>query len=308
MPGKILTGTASWADPGFVEHWYPPKLPASQQLAWYAKHFRLVEVNSTFYRIPEAKNARRWCEQTPDGFVFDVKLHRLLSRHSTKLQMLSPELRSKATTEKDRVQVTPKLERAVVSRILQGIEPLKEAGKLGILLLQTSPGFSPRKHELEELDHLVELLDGYPLAVELRNHGWLTDRLDDTTKFFKDRKLIFVMVDGPEDEHFMVVPNIDLVTHPHAAYLRAHGRNVSGYIRGRSVPERFDYVYPKKELKEIAGRAEEAVEEVGEVHVVYNNNKADYAPKAAMMFQRIVEKEHPEMLPEQRAEHGMAYA
>src|SRR5438270_72378 len=147
MSGKILTGTASWADPGFVEHWYPPKLPASQQLAWYARHFRLVEVNSTFYRIPEAQIVRRWCDQTPKDFIFDVKLHRLLSRHSTKLQMLPPELRPKATTEKNRVQVTAKLEKAVISKILRGIEPLEEEGKLGFLLLQTSPEFSPRKHQ-----------------------------------------------------------------------------------------------------------------------------------------------------------------
>lgn len=308
MSGRILTGTASWADPGFVAHWYPPKLPASQQLAWYARHFRLVEVNSTFYRIPEARTVRRWCEQTPDDFVFDVKLHRLLSRHSTKPQMLPPELRSKATTQKGRVQLTPRLERAVVARILHGIEPLKEAGKLGFLLLQTSPEFSPKKHQLDELDHIVDLLNGYPLAIELRNRGWLTDRLPDTRRYFELRRLIFVMVDGPEDEHFMVAPMVDLVTHPHAAYLRAHGRNVRGYIRGRSVPERFDYAYPKKELKEIEQRAVAAAEEVDEVHVVYNNNKADYAPKAAMLFQRMLEQDHPEVLAHVEREEELVYA
>src|SRR3954463_4036873 len=146
--GRILTGTASWADPEFVKHWYPPRLPVAQQLPWYAKHFELVEVNSTFYRIPDAKITKRWAKETPPGFLFDVKLHRFLSRHSTKLQMLPPDLRSRATTEKGRVQMTPKLESAVVQKFLQGIEPLREAGKLGFLLLQTSPEFSPRKHTL----------------------------------------------------------------------------------------------------------------------------------------------------------------
>src|SRR2546421_3805540 len=82
MEGKILTGTASWTDPGFIAEWYPPKLPASQRLRWYAEHFNLVEVNSTFYRIPDARIVQNWCDQTPQGFVFDIKLYRLLSRHS----------------------------------------------------------------------------------------------------------------------------------------------------------------------------------------------------------------------------------
>jgi uncharacterized protein YecE (DUF72 family) len=40
--GKILVGTASWSDPGFVERWYPKKMPAGERLAWYAQHFELV--------------------------------------------------------------------------------------------------------------------------------------------------------------------------------------------------------------------------------------------------------------------------
>ena len=52
MNGKILTGTASWTDPGFVADWYPPGLPASHRLRWYAEHFNLVEVNSSFYAVP----------------------------------------------------------------------------------------------------------------------------------------------------------------------------------------------------------------------------------------------------------------
>ena len=48
-------GTASWSDPGFVEHWYPKKMPAGDRLPWYAQHFEMVEVNSTFYAVPDAR-------------------------------------------------------------------------------------------------------------------------------------------------------------------------------------------------------------------------------------------------------------
>src|SRR3954465_3641885 len=81
-PGRILVGTASWTDPGFIADWYPKDIAARKRLAWYAEHFNLVEVNSTFYAIPSAKAVERWCSETPDDFCFDVKLPKLLSRHS----------------------------------------------------------------------------------------------------------------------------------------------------------------------------------------------------------------------------------
>ena len=71
MAGRILIGTSSWADPGFVEEWYPPGMQARERLPWYAERFEAVEVNSSFYAIPEQGTVARWAEVTPAGFVFD---------------------------------------------------------------------------------------------------------------------------------------------------------------------------------------------------------------------------------------------
>src|SRR5438105_14237599 len=252
MRGKILTGTASWTDPGFVAEWYPAKLAASERLRWYAEHFNLVEINSTFYRIPDAKVVRNWCKQTPDRFVFDVKLHRLLWRHSTKPEVLPAELRQRTRASSGRVELTPALEKAVAKRFLKGIEPFREVDKLGALLLQLSPGFSPRHNQLQELDSLFELLGEYEVAVELRNRGWVTgEALTDTKKFFTSRGITFVMVDGPDDPHFMVLPSIDMITTRRLTYLRAHGRNAQAYIRQRTVASPFDCDYPRRDLDEI---------------------------------------------------------
>src|SRR5436190_10383777 len=95
MHGKILTGTASWTDPGFVADWYPQKLPASQRLRWYADHFDFVEVNATFYALPVERVVQRWCDETPSSFLFDIKLPKLLSRHSMQAKFLPPDLRSR---------------------------------------------------------------------------------------------------------------------------------------------------------------------------------------------------------------------
>src|SRR5262249_29715594 len=159
--------------------------------------------NSSFYAIPRRAMVGRWCEQTPRGFIFDVKLFRLLSRHSTKANLLSPELRPKASLKGDKIILTPQLERLVAKRFLREIEPFREAGKMGALLLQLSPSFGPRHNQLTDLDSLLELLEGEKVAIELRNAGWVKGKqLEKTEAFFRKRHLCFVLVDGPQAEHF----------------------------------------------------------------------------------------------------------
>ncbi|PYJ37304.1 MAG: hypothetical protein DME81_08335 [Verrucomicrobia bacterium] len=67
--GKVLVGTASWSDPGFVQRWYPKGIRASERLGWYAQHFELVEVNSTFYSVPHAGWIHLRCETPSALFV-----------------------------------------------------------------------------------------------------------------------------------------------------------------------------------------------------------------------------------------------
>src|SRR5947199_4444017 len=132
MSGRIVVGTSSWADPGFVAEWYPKGMPARERLPWYAERFDVVEVNSSFYAIPEVVTVIRWADATPDDFVFDYKLHKLLSRHSAEVESLPPELREGVeTTPKGRVKLTPQVEAAMVDATIEAIAPLEEAGKLG---------------------------------------------------------------------------------------------------------------------------------------------------------------------------------
>src|ERR687885_2117787 len=170
MAGRIRVGTSSWADPGFVEEWYPQGMPARERLPWYAERFEAVELNSSFYAIPEQGTVARWVRATPPGFTFDVKLHRLLSRHAARIDSLPPDLREGvATGPRGRVQLTPELERAMLEKTVEAVAPLEEAGKLGGFLLQLTPAFAPGKHDLDELEPLVEKLAPRPVAVELRH-------------------------------------------------------------------------------------------------------------------------------------------
>ena len=280
----IRIGTSSWADPEFVRDWYPPKLPAPARLSWYAQHFDYVEVNSTFYAIPVKKVVNRWDSETPSNFLFDVKLHGLLSRHVVKAISLPPDIRRDAeTNHRGNLILTPELEAVVAERILAEVEPLREAGKLGAFLLQLSPSFSPHKHKLDELEQLAWLFRDERLAIELRNRNWLTEpNRADTLTFFQSKHLPMVLVDAPESEHFTVMQSENLVTSPKLAYLRLHGRNERGYITGKTVAERFNYDYSDEEIGGVATRVGRLAEEAEEVHVAFNNNYSLYAPKAAL--------------------------
>src|SRR5436190_16768561 len=291
VSGKILVGTASWSDPGFVERWYPKKLPAGDRLAWYAQHFDLVEINSTFYSAPEPRMVERWCAATPDDFRFDIKLHQLFSFHSTPAKLLPTDLQSRAETDaKGKVKPTRDVQEALLKIFLGATAIFCSAGKMGVLLLQLSPAFSPRKHELNELEPLIEMLNGYKLAIELRNRNWATgDQLQSTIDFLRKHGAVFVNVDTPASEHFTVMrSDVDEVTNSDVAYLRLHGRNAKAYITGKTLAARFDYDYNEKEIAEVAERSRMLAKEARELHVIFNNNNLDYAPRAALRLRKAL--------------------
>ena len=288
--GRIVVGTSSWADPGFVEEWYPHGLPARDRLAWYAEHFEAVEVNATFYAVPDRRTVERWVDQTPDGFTFDVKLHRALSRHAAPVDTLPKDLRELAdVTPRGRVRLDDRLEAALADATIEAVEPLERAGRLATLLLQCSPAFEPRKHELDELAPLLERLAPRPVAIELRHRGWTDSRrLEDTLGWYEEHRAAWVAVDAPQGRSPTMMPAVDAVTRDDVAYFRAHGRNVEGYARGRSVAERFAYQYDDDELRELGARVGGLAEEVPVVRMMFNNNRGADAPNAAARMKELL--------------------
>jgi uncharacterized protein YecE (DUF72 family) len=287
---SILVGTSSWSDPGFVEHWYPKALPAKERLGFYSQRFDGVELNSSFYAIPAVSTVENWAEGTPERFRFDVKLHRLLSRHAAQLKELPKDLRDEIETNKrGRVLLDPPLQDEMVRRTAEAMQPLAAAGKLGAYLLQLTPAFDPRENELDELLPVIEGLSPAPVAIEFRRRSWASSkRFESVLDWLSAHDAVFVSVDTPPGDHVPIFPPIDAVTNDALAYLRCHGRNTEGYLHGRSVAERFDYDYSGEELEEIAGRARALEQEAEQVHVMFNNNARELAPKAARALRTIL--------------------
>ena len=233
----------------------------------------------------------RWCAATPDDFTFDVKLHQLFSFHSTPAKLLPPELQRRAETDaKGKVKAAPELQEALLKNFLRSTSVLHDAGKLGVLLLQLSPAFSPRKHQLSELEPLIGMLSEHDLAIEFRNRNWaIGDQLESTIDFLRWHRVIFVNVDAPASDHFTAMPsNVNEVTNPKAVYLRLHGRNAKAYVTGKTVAARFDYDYGDKEIAEVAKRSKKLAREAREAHVIFNNNNLDYAPRSALSLRKAL--------------------
>jgi uncharacterized protein YecE (DUF72 family) len=293
VSGRIVVGTSSWADPGFVAEWYPPKLPAAEQLPYYAERFAAVEVNSTYYAVPATATVRRWADVTPDDFTFDIKLHQTLSRHSAEVGSLPKALRDGVdTTPRGRVRPSPELDRKLAKRYLRAVKPLIDAGKLSSFLLQLSPAFKPGSKKLDELDDLLAALAPHPVAVEFRHRAWLHDeRRAATLEWLAEHGAAFVAVDAPQGKPPTMLPRLDAVTRDDLAYLRLHGRNARGWVKGRTVAERFGYRYDDAELEEITQRAERLAEDADTVRVMFNNNRGDDAPVAAQRMRELLGQE-----------------
>ncbi len=287
--GEIRIGTCSWADEALSKHWYPKGLAAGERLAYYAKHFDTVEVDSTYYRLPAEEMVRRWAERTPDGFVMHVKAFGLMTRHPVKLESLPPDLRDEAPTDdKGRVERPSREFRGeVFRRFLEALEPLRSAGKLGGILFQFPSYVVYKERSLEYLQWAREQLGDDELLVEFRHVSWLDDEhRDDTLRFLEELGATHVIVDAPRIEGAKnLVPTVLALTSP-TTYIRFHGRNAETWNkRGGSAAERFDYLYSDDELREWVDPLRELAGQAKQAYAFFNNNATSPDGRGGRMAQ-----------------------
>ena len=277
MSAPVRVGTCSWADTSLSKYWYPPEVKAGERLAYYAERFDTVEVDSTYYRLPEEPMVRGWAERTPDGFVMHVKAFGVMTRHPVKVEQLPPDLRDEAPLdERGRVDRPPREFRAeIFRRFVEALEPLRGAGKLGGILFQLPPYVVFRDRSLEYLEWAREQLPDDELLVEFRHASWYDDEhRDETLRFLEQLRATHVIVDAPRIEGARnVIPTVLALTSP-TVYVRFHGRNAATWNkRGGGAEQRFDYLYPKDELREWAEPLRELSGEADQAFALMNTNK-----------------------------------
>jgi uncharacterized protein YecE (DUF72 family) len=276
MAAGIRVGTCSWADESLSKWWYPKGIrTAEERLRHYAEHFDTVELDSSYYRLPEPEQVEKWTERTPDGFVFHVKAFGVMTRHPVRLEQLPPDLREAAPTdERGRVERPSRDFRAeVFARFHETLEPFRAAGKLGGILLQFPSYVVAKDSSRDYIAWAVEQLRGDLPLVEFRHRSWLDDEhRDHTLSFLESLGASHVVVDAPKTEAKNLVPTVPAVTGP-LAYVRFHGRNADTWNkRGGSAAERFDYLYSEEELQEWVPVLRKLGDQAREAYAMFNNN------------------------------------
>lgn len=293
--GIVRVGTCSWTDPTMVRAWYPSAIrSAADRLRYYAAHFDTVEVDSTFYALPNSSTASLWVERTPPGFVFHVKAFGMLTRHGVRPQQLPILLREKHSLELDNagriLHPPPELREEVFQLFTLGLEPLRQSGKLGVVLLQFPPYFVANKANRDYVNESLRLLAPDRVAVEFRHVSWVeAEELARTLDLLASLGASFVCVDEPRLNSPTVLPPLAVATSD-LAYVRFHGRNAATWhARVGSAAERFRYLYSREELAEWVSPVRKLQEQTATVYLMFNNCYADYAPRNAQQMLSLLE-------------------
>jgi uncharacterized protein YecE (DUF72 family) len=275
----ILTGSCSWTEKSLIRsgEFYPRGMKsAEERLRYYSDRFSTVEVDSSYYAIPDKGNAALWAVRTPDEFVFHVKAFGALTGHGIDPKTLPKDIASllpASAQEKRNIYIkSSEILKMVGERFVESLSPLREKNKIGVIVFQYPPWFHYTTENLGRLLGDKKLIDGLDLAVEFRHGSWLTpQRAGAVLDFFRENGITYIAADEPQYGTLATVPFVPAVT-TETAYFRFHGRNRENWLkRGLETSLRYDYLYSDDELKELAGPVIEANKKAKKVYAMFNN-------------------------------------
>jgi uncharacterized protein YecE (DUF72 family) len=295
----LYVGITAWTERTLIEsgELYPPDVKsAKDRLRFYATRYPITEVDSTFYHPPTEQVSSLWAQRTPPGFLFDVKAFRLLTEHPTPPDALWRDLRE--ALPKDQVakhalygrDLPPELMAEALRRFASAIEPLRTAGRLGLLLFQFPRYFYPSKGSFERLEWIANQLSGWRVGVEFRQQRWLDDQhRESTLAFLRDKGFVFVCADEPQGFKGSIPPIAEATAD--LAEVRFHGRNAELWeTRDVGTSERFRYDYSVDELAEWVPGITHLHEGGRPVHLLMNNCHGGLPVRAASRLAGLLEK------------------
>nr|WP_321502558.1 DUF72 domain-containing protein [uncultured Dethiosulfovibrio sp.] len=289
---NVRIGTCSWADRQLLSSgWYPPSAKDGEsRLGHYSSCFDSVEVDSTFYAIPDITDVYRWASWTPPGFIFNVKAYGLFTFHSVQWTSLPRWVRDEiGLCEEKRIdfkKIPRSIRLELWHQFSESIMPLLKIGKLGYVLFQLPPWACFSDRMMVYLDRVVEEAKPFKIAFEVRNSTWLDKGNRDI--FFerlRGHNIAYVAVDEPSLP--WTVPAIVEPTASWGSVVRFHGRNKEAWSRGSYVGEKFRYLYSRKELEEWKEPVLGLAKKVDRLFLMFNNCWSDYSARSASLMQDI---------------------
>lgn len=249
---KIYIGTSGWSFDW--DHLVEEKIPKSKKLQYFSNYFDAVEVNYSFYRLPEAKTFKKWQAQTSGEFFFAVKL----SRYITHIKRLK------------RVK-TP------LGEFLRRYAKL--GSKAGPVLLQLPPTLKKDSRLLEKFLSDANSAAGKAgiassrFAFEFRHESWFED-IEETEKILREYNACWVFADSSAYPY----PDREPVTSNQFVYFRMHGP-------GKLFASEYGSAKLRKWLDKFEDHRKKR-----DVFVFFNNDEQNHAGKDALMLKQLVDK------------------
>jgi uncharacterized protein YecE (DUF72 family) len=262
--GELLLGCSGWnygdtSDKGgWVGVFYPDK--DTKRLRFYSEFFETAEMDSIFYERFYSHMTKGtfigMVKATPERFQFSVKVPEIIT-HQKRLDV-------------NKSVITD------FEEFLDKISPLKNANKLGAILLQLPPSFTV--NDFKNIEKFLDKLPpGYQYGVEFRHPSWKTEG---PWEMLKHYNIAAVMTDSPAKENLEFLSDVTVTTVDHS-FIRFHGRNTKGHYW-------YNYLYTKEELKPWVEKVKQVKKQTKVLRAYFNNHYRGAAVINALQFKEML--------------------
>ena len=268
--GEILIGTSGYDYPEWKDVFYPPELKRADFLSYYATQFNALELNNTFYNMPDASRLLSFYERSEGRLQFSIKANRLLTHEVTQ--------QWPAAAEDFKIALRPVLEKGVLSAVL----------------FQFPQSFHYINDNRIYLAKLIAAFEGFPVVIEFRHKEWIRESVFEG---LVQRKASVAFCDMPALKYLpdsVVSTGSTTVRSPFIgqnAYIRLHGRNADAWYSDSPQANgsaRYDYDYSEEELRKFVPIIHVASEEGRKVQVYFNNHPKGSGAKNAGQLKKMI--------------------
>jgi uncharacterized protein YecE (DUF72 family) len=254
-------GTCGFSYRDWIGPFYPKGIKPLEMLPFYAEHFGAVEIDSTYYAIPQASLFESMDRRTPPSFRFTVKAPGSITH-----------LPAEASADETQAAL-----------FLECLQPLRSSRKLAAILAQFPNSFRPGPDSSRRLEQLRALWPGVGLIAEFRHRSW---QADETLAALRELDIGWCNVDEPGFSS-LLRPGSEVTSA--IGYVRLHGRNYGKWWKQeRAAHERYDYLYSAQELGEWIPRIAAVDEQARESYVFFNNHRLGKAPANARQLSEML--------------------
>lgn len=311
-------GTSSWTDRSLTHDasWYPKRsMKAAERIAYYAQHFGVTEIETTFRFPPTPTVAQQWVDRTPEGFAIDVQLWSLLTGAPTLPGSLWEDLHGEVRPDKRdlrRLYAAHLTDGALDEcwrRVRHALEPLRRSGRLGAVVLRYPRWFGPKPENVAILADARARLDGLQLVAQFSNAEWgNVANCNHTFDVLEGLDIAYGCVDAGEAHP--LGPNAPWAATSDLAYVRLHGRRArpaaidlvegpGGAVAVEPPPSpgadflaNRAYLYEPAELAAVADRVRHLAASCQQVHVIATTCWQDHAVRNATNLRSLLSSDH----------------